>query len=123
MAREIKVFMSDNWGSAGYIGSDEESYDKARLLQTMIEEYNILTQIGVTGRRRKGKYHITELYEVVKNNFSGLCNDKCLEAKGYKNTAKWKHVVRCAMLTLKERKVIMKTSTCKEGDWYFKGLQ
>ena len=121
MAREIKVFMSDNWGSAGYIGSDEESYDKARLLQTMIEEYNILTQIGFTGRRRKGKYHITELYEIVKSNFLGLCNDKCLEAKGYKNTAKWKHVVRCAMLTLKERKIIMKTSTCKEGDWYFKG--
>ena len=123
MAREIKVFMSDNWGSAGYIGSDEESYDKARLLQTMIVEYNILAQVGFTGRRRKGKYHITELYEIVKSNFSGLCNDKCLEAKGYKNMPKWKHVVRCAMLDLVKNKVIMKTSSCKKGDWYFKGLQ
>ena len=123
MARVIKVFMSDNWGSAGYIGSDEESYDKARLLQTMIVEYNVLTQIGFSGRRRRGKYHIEELYEIAKNNFLGLCNDKCLEAKGYKDMPKWKHVVRCAMLDLVKKKVIMKTSTCKKGDWYFKGLQ
>ena len=121
MAREIKMFQSDNWGSADYIGSDEQSYDKARLLQTMIEDYDVLTQIGHSSRRRKGKYHIEELYEIVKNNYSGLCNDKCLEANGYKNMPKWKHLVRCAMVTLKARKIIMKTSNCGDGEWYFKG--
>jgi len=121
MAREIKVFMSDNWVSADYIGSDEESYDLARLLYTMIIDFNALTRIGHSGKRRKGKYHIEELYEIVKNNFSGLCNDKCLEAKGYKNMPKWKHVVRCAIRTLKEKRVIMKTRSCIDGEWYFKG--
>ena len=121
MAREIKMFQSDNWGSADYIGSDEQSYDKARLLQTMIEDYNVLTQIGHTNKRRKGKYHIEELYEIVRNNYPGLCNDKCVEARGYKRRPKWKHVIRCAMVTLKARKEIMKTSNCEDGEWYFKG--
>ena len=119
MAREIKVFMSDLWVDADYAGSDEESKDLAQLLYTLITEYNVLTRIGFSKKRRQGRYHIEEIYDIVKGKFPGLCNDKCYEAKGYKNAIKWKHVVRCAMKTLKDQKIIR--STNERGVWYFRG--
>ena len=119
MAREIKVFMSDCWGSADYIGSDEESADRAKLLYTMITDYNILSRVGFSKKRRKGRYCLEEIYDIVKNSFTALCDDKCLEKRGYKNAPKWKHVVRCALEELKARKIIR--STNKHATYYFTG--
>ena len=119
MAREIKVFKSDRWVTAKYKGSDEESADLAKLLYTMITDFNILTRIGFSKRHRRGSLHIEEIYEIVKSKLPGLCNDKCLEKKGYKNASKWKHVVRNALEELKDQKIIR--STNKHATYYFTG--
>ena len=119
MAREIKVFMSDRWVSAKYKGSDEESKDLAALLYTMIIDFNILTRVGFSKQRVRGRRSLEEIYEIVKSKLPGLCNDKCHEAKGYKNAPKWKHVVRNALEELKDQKIIR--STNKHAVYYFTG--
>ena len=119
MARKIKTFTTDLWVDADTQGN-EESAARAKLLHGMILDYNILTKIGFSDKVRKGKYDIEEIYDIVKSNFAGLCDDKCYEDKGYKNAPKWKHVVRCALQTLKERGVI-RGKGMEIGVWYFNG--
>ena len=118
MARKLKTFTTALWVDADTKGN-EESSARAKLLHTMIIDYNILTRIGFSDKIRKGRYDIEEIYDIVKSNFAGLCDDKCYEDKGYKNAPKWKHVVRCALQTLKEQGAIRGTN--KTGVWYFKG--
>ena len=72
----------------------------------MIIDFNILTRVGFSKQRVRGRRSLEEIYEIVKSKLPGLCNDKCHEAKGYKNAPKWKHVVRNALEELKDQKII-----------------
>jgi len=116
MEKKLRTFKSNNWVTAETAGL-LESKDLAQLLYTMIMELNVLTRIGFSKKTREGTYHIEELYDVVKTNFAGLCDDKCFEANGYKRAPKWKHVVRCALDVLKEQEVIIKLP--RRGYWMF----
>ena len=115
----IKTLKSDLWVSCEATRGHISSSKRAQMLYTLILEEEVLTRISFTNKKRKGQYHIEELYNIVKSEFSGLCDDNCVEAKGYENMPKWKHVVRCAIQELKKNRVIRKGNM--RGCWYFKG--
>jgi len=119
MSVPVKILKSDRWVTCESCNGHATSSRRAQMLYTLIVEEEVLTRVSFTNQKRKGQYHIEELYNIVRAEFAGLCDDKCIEARGYNNMPKWKHVVRTAIQELKKEKLVRKGT--RRSYWYFKG--
>ena len=82
---------------------------KLSFLKKAIEDYNIISDMGV------GKFHIDTIYDYIERKLEWCCRGNDVNTSEYGQPA-WKHVVRLSMQQLKRNGVI-DNDNAERGYW------